>query len=106
LQLGRIESVNANSRIILNITKTVAIFLLFALLLGSNGCVTYCTVQKAEGHPERANWSQFVGRQTPPPPCQQPPKPKPAYYALLPLTIPADIALYPIQAFGWFVDQP
>lgn len=100
---------NANSRIVLNIRKTAAVFLLFGLLLGSNGCVTYCTVQRAEGHPERANWSQFVqfvGSQTPPPPSQPPPKPKPAYYALLPLTIPADVALYPIQAFGWFTNHP
>ena len=87
--------------------KALVGIMCIALLVSLNGCMTDSAIQEAEGHPElaRSDWSQF-GRPATPSPSQPPPKPHPAYYALLPLTIPADIALYPVQAFAWFVNCP
>ena len=69
--------------------KTIIGLLLIALLVSTNGCMTNATIQGAEGH--HAGWSDAPPASTP----------HPAYYALLPLTIPLDIATCPIQAIFW-----
>jgi hypothetical protein len=79
--------------------------LLTALLICSNGCMTANTIQEAEGHSERTQWIQF-GRPATPTPSHPPTKPHPAYFALLPLTITADVAFSPVQATAWFVNSP
>jgi len=64
--------------------KTIGSLLLIALLFSSNGCITYSSVQRAKG--ER---NLVTGH--------HPREPHPGYYALLPLTVPADIATSPFQ---------
>jgi hypothetical protein len=80
--------VKANCRILLNVMKTVAVFLLVALLIGSNGCMTYSAVQRAKGKPNR-----FTGH--------QPDQSQPGYYALLPVTVAGDIVTSPVQLVGF-----
>jgi len=64
--------------------KTVSTILLFALLFGSNGCMTYSAVKRAKGEQNGVmGW-----------PAKEP---QPGYYALVPLTVPADIATSPFQ---------
>ena len=60
------------------------VILLFALLASSNGCMTYSTVKRAKGEQ-----NGVTGR-----PASYP---QPGYYALLPLTVPADIVTSPFQ---------
>ena len=67
-----------------------------ALLVSANGCMTYSTVQEAQGHPENAVW---IGKNQPRPNPDN--KPHPAYYLLTPLTVPADIATSPFQVGYW-----
>jgi hypothetical protein len=74
--------------------KTIGTLLLVAILISSNGCVTYCTVQNAKGVPTGA---------TEPKPVK--PEPHPAYYLLLPLTIPIDIVTSPIQGVFYLIYQ-
>ena len=76
------------------IPQTLIALMLIALLFGSSGCMTYNTVQCAKGHPENAMWFSFGGEESNSKPDD---KPHPAYYALLPLTVPLDIATSPIQ---------
>jgi hypothetical protein len=67
------------------ISKAISSILLITLLLSTNGCLTYSTVQKAEGSPGRF-------------PADDPrSQPHGGYYALLPLTVPVDVATSPIQ---------
>jgi hypothetical protein len=74
--------------------------LLVALFLCSNGCTTYNTVQYAKGYSENATWFTFPTRDTKPkPPGDH--KPHPGYYALTPLTVPADVATSPFQFFDY-----
>lgn len=68
--------------------KRVAPLFLAVLLLSCSGCISVHVVsQKAKTHweysPEDGHYKQVEG--------------KPGYYALLPLTIPADVATYPCQ---------
>ena len=58
--------------------------LLFALVIGASGCMTYSSVQRAKGEP-----NVVTGH--------HPTEAQPGYYALLPLTITADVATSPIQ---------
>jgi hypothetical protein len=69
------------------IVKQFVFILLIALLVCSNGCLTYQSVQIARGKP----YYSFIG------PEVKPEKPQPACYALLPLTVPFDIVTLPIQ---------
>jgi hypothetical protein len=71
--------------------KTITSFLLIALLITSNGCMTYTSVHRAEG---TKYWSINGPEITPS-------KPEPGYYALLPLTVPADIVTCPFQGI-WY----
>ena len=71
--------------------------LLIALLVSSNGCMTYNAVQHAKG--EQPDVSLSLGGYEKAPDG----KPHPAYYAWLLLSIPADIATAPIQGIGLLV---
>jgi hypothetical protein len=79
-------------------SKGLVGIMLFGLLVGSNGCMTQSTIQNARGHPEKA-WIRSDPNTIP-----DPTQPKPAYYALVPLTVPADIITSPVQlvAFGFY----
>jgi hypothetical protein len=66
------------------IVKTIYHFLLIGLLSLSNGCMTYSSIQKAKG-----DQNVVTG--------DNPDAPHPQYYALLPLTVPLDVATSPIQ---------
>ncbi len=76
-------------------SKTLVSLLLIALVIGSNGCLTQSTIKYAEGNPTYA-WIGAPSGDVAPDNT-----PKPAYYALLPLTIPADIVTAPIQVVGY-----
>ena len=64
--------------------KMLCTILLFALLVSTNGCITYSTVKRAKGEE-----NPVLGR-----PASEP---QPGYYALVPLTVPADIVTSPFQ---------
>jgi hypothetical protein len=78
-------------------SKTSSLFLLFPLLVSSNGCMTQSAIKYAEGQSHHA-WinngfgTGYIGGDEP--------KPNPGYYFLLPLTIPADIVTSPFQLIG------
>ena len=57
------------------------------MLLGTNGCMTYSAVQDAKGHPEKAVWGNPGDNY----------KQTSAYYFLLPITIPLDLATAPVS---------
>ena len=67
-----------------HVVKKIRHVLLVALLIGSNGCMTYSAVQKGKGQ-----YNVVTG--------DNPSEPHLAYYALLPLTVPLDVATSPIQ---------
>ena len=83
--------------------KIIVRLLLIALLVSTNGCMTYNVVQDAKGHPERAMWfhrsadketeKQSKAREE----RLEDTEPHPAYYAWIPLTVVGDIALSPIE---------
>ena len=78
--------------------KIIISLLLITLLVSSNGCMSYSAVQDAKGHQDKTMWiwrGQTSG--------DSDNKSRPAYYLLLPVTIPADIVTSPIQAivFGF-----
>lgn len=64
--------------------KVIGTILLFAWLVSTSGCITYSTVKRAKGEE-----NSVVGR-----PAGEP---QPGCYALLPLTVPADVATSPFQ---------
>ena len=68
--------------------KTVASLLLITLLAGSNGCMTCAVLDGAKAETHKDDNGRVIVDE----------KSHPAYYALLPLSIPADIATSPIQA--------
>lgn len=109
--------------------KYIVTFLLAILLVASNGCITSVTVYHAKGytrdrvevskgdkliphngrlyvlqHPEGEESSQLKLPDNMPPNPQNYAfyayRPHPAYYALLPLTVPADTVTLPIQALA------
>ena len=63
---------------------TLRTLLLFALLVSANGCMSYSAVQRAKGQ-----HNVVTGH--------SPTEPHQSYYALLPLTVPADVATSPFQ---------
>ena len=67
-----------------NLMKNIGCVLLIGLLIGTNGCMTYSSVQKGKGQ-----YNVVTG--------DNPSEPHPAYFALLPLTVPLDVATSPIQ---------
>ena len=73
-----------------NTVKTIPFFVLAVLLFSSNGCMTYSAVQEAKG-----KWNGVIGH--------QPSEPHPACYALVPLTVPLDVATSPIQLIYYVV---
>ena len=64
--------------------RIISMFLLVVLLISSSGCMTYSAVQEAIGKD-----NSVTGH--------QPEEPHPGCFALLPLTVPADIATSPVQ---------
>ena len=77
--------------------KNIIYLLLITLLISQSGCMTYDAVQRAKGKPYLSGIS-YVS-----PPDD---KPHPGYYALLPLTVPLDVATSPFQGifFGfWYL---
>jgi len=70
-------------------SKSVTVFSLLALLLASNGCMTWSAIQDAQGHATKAVWKTSDSKSDD--------KSHPGYYFLLPLTIPADIAIAPVS---------
>ena len=64
--------------------KTIYTSLLLALLVSTNGCMTYSAVKRAKGEQNGVmGWPAS--------------EPQSGYYALVPLTVPADIATSPFQ---------
>lgn len=88
--------------------KTLISLALFGLLVGSNGCATQSAIQYAKGQPDKAWVNNLFGYgDMGPPPEYAPPGPKPkpqphpAYYCLLPLSVPIDVATSPFQLL-WY----
>ncbi len=69
--------------------KAILYFAFFGLTLGSTGCITMSTIDSAQGFTIKNAKDEIVQQE----------KPKPAYYALLPLTIPADIIASPFYLY-------
>src|SRR5689334_18902049 len=77
-----------------------------ALLVVSNGCMTYSAIEDAKGHSESDLWAWGPSTEgtnlwiksthihaT---------NPQPGYYLLMPLTVPVDVATSPLQAAYFF----
>jgi hypothetical protein len=106
-------------------SRTLTSLWLVALLIGANGCLTQSAIEYAGGHPGQAWLNNDFGNSvlpiaplSPPgliwtnnglgfsyPPENPQAKPQPAYYLLLPLSVPADIATVPFQIIGLAVYQ-
>jgi len=71
---------------------------MIGLLVSANGCMTKTAQHHADGT-YRSSFTDAQGKTKPGD------KPNPAYYALMPLTIPADIVTSPFQlgAYLWFI---
>jgi hypothetical protein len=70
--------------------KIIGSLLLVTFLISSNGCMTNAAIKNATGTTAGGytnDKGEFIHYD----------KPNPAYYALLPLTIPADIVTAPFQ---------
>lgn len=76
--------------------KLIGSLFLFFLLVGSNGCMTSNAINHAQGHPENDWWGAFDRAKDKDQAMDS--TPHPACYALLPLSIPADIITLPFQA--------
>lgn len=59
-----------------------------AIALSFSSCATQDMIAKAQGAPGPLD-----------PPTQPPSKPNPAYYALVPLTLPFDLIFWPVEYF-------
>jgi len=93
--------------------KIIGSISLAVLLVGSNGCMTYDTVEHAEGNPGQTffprggsnnpadSYVSNGGRNVYGAYLVPTGDPHPAYYLLLPLTIPADIITSPFQGAFW-----
>ena len=75
-------------------SKTLVGLALLGLLISSNGCMTYTSVHKAQGTPYYNFHGLWITAS----------EPKPAYYAIVPITVPADIVTSPFQGI-WYVIQ-
>jgi hypothetical protein len=80
--------------------RTLTSLLLATLIIGTNGCMTQGAIKYAQGHPDQA-WIKTLSNS---PISKSDYKPHPAYYVLLPLSVPADVATSPFQliGFGYF----
>ena len=74
--------------------KTIISLLLFALLVSSNGCMTYSAAQEAKGRHDQSVW---MGQNS----YGHDDKSHPGFYFLMPLTIPGDVAFSPFEAVWW-----
>lgn len=74
--------------------KNIIGLFLLTLLICSNGCMTYDAVQRAQGKPYLSG-IYYVD-----PPDN---KKHPAFYALVPITVPLDIATSPFQGIFYGV---
>jgi hypothetical protein len=74
--------------------KIAPLSLLIALLVSSNGCMTYSAVQDSRGNANATLWLHGVGEDGP-----DDGQWHPQYYLLLPLTVPGDLVTSPIQLF-------
>ena len=74
--------------------RIIAYIFLIVLLASSNGCMTYSAVQDSKGNGGAALWARPVAEQLDEPSDGEW---HPGYCALLPLTVPADIATSPVQ---------
>jgi hypothetical protein len=81
--------------------KIILSLSLIAMLVSLNGCMTYSAVQDAKGHQDKTMW---LWRE--PTSGDSDNKSRPAYYLLLPLTVPADIVTCPFQALFWLWLSP
>jgi hypothetical protein len=72
--------------------KNIIGLLLVALLFSSNGCMTYEAVRHAKG---KDGWICEVPR-------DRRGQSEPAFYALVPLTVPVDVATSPLQLV-WYL---
>ena len=86
-------------------TRFLNIFaLLAALSISTNGCMSYNAVQEAKGYPENTMPMNFQRDWRN---CFEPIKtnpghtPHPGYYALLPLSVPADTVTSPFQLLDY-----
>jgi hypothetical protein len=70
--------------------RTFCCFLLSVILVSTCGCMTYSTVQRAKGESNAVTGNE-------------PAEPHPWNYALVPLTVPLDVATSPVQlaAVAW-----
>jgi hypothetical protein len=84
-------------------SRTLTSLLLIALIIGANGCMTQSAVKYGNGHPDKA-WinNKFDTAYLAPDPNT---KPHPAYYALIPLSFPADVATSPFQLIVAVIDS-
>jgi len=73
--------------------KILRYILLVFMCLNLSGCVTYMTVQKARGEPEKNKEGKSEATEDP----------KPGYYFLVPLTVPLDAALLPFYGLFYIV---
>ena len=79
-------------------SRTIGNLFPLVLLLTLNGCMTNSAVDRAKGTSSRG-YPSGTGETIH---YQMHVQPHPAYYALLPLTIPADVATSPFQ-LGYYV---
>jgi hypothetical protein len=107
-------------------SRTLTSLWLVALIIGANGCLTQSAIENARGHPDQAWINNGFGCNNGLPIAPAPlpdqtwtnnglgygyspgnpkAKPHPAYYLLLPLSVPADIATSPFQLIGFVAYQ-
>lgn len=80
-------------------SKTLVSLILFALLIGANGCLTQSAIQYGKGHPDRAWIHNEYGLWPVEPDTNS--VPHAAYYILTPACVPADVATSPFQLI-WY----
>lgn len=82
--------------------RVISGFFLPAFLFALNGCMTNSAVKHAQGISSHEYYSG-PGEVTQ---YEMHTQPRPAYYGLLPLTIPADIITSPIQLGYYLLHKP
>jgi uncharacterized protein YceK len=75
------------------ISQIVASLVAGALLVGSSGCITMVTADHAKAKTHEDDKGNVIVDK----------KSQPAYYALMPLTVPADIVTLPFQAVYLYI---
>jgi hypothetical protein len=81
-----------------NIARSAVLVMALASL---SGCVTGTTIEAAREHVNYKQQTVEDGKISPPE-VESVERAKPGYYALLPLTVAADVALLPVYV-GWVV---